>query len=94
MTLNQPPWPRQWLMTDQRIGERLWPLLEQLPVGSGIVLRHDRLPAAERARMADRVAAIARERELVLGVAGDVDLAHRVGAALIHRPTPHRPRSG
>ncbi len=89
MTPNQSPWPRRWLFTDERMGEELWRALERVPRGSGVVVRHDSLGQAERARLAARVARICRRRRLVLGIAGDVALARRVGAALVHRPTRH-----
>ncbi|MCJ7421187.1 thiamine phosphate synthase [Sphingomicrobium astaxanthinifaciens] len=79
--------PRQTLFTDERLGARLWPSLLALPRGSGVVLRHDRLPPADRAALAHRVARLARARGLVLSVAGDVALARAVGAALVHRPS-------
>ncbi len=89
MTPNQSPWPRRWLMTDERMGDGLWRALEHLPRGSGVVVRHDSLGRAERARLAARVARICRRRGLVLGIAGDVALARRLGAALVHRPARH-----
>ena len=43
MTDRQRPWPRAWLMTDERMGERLWEAIDRLPVKhSGIVFRHYR----------------------------------------------------
>lgn len=89
MPPNQSPWPRRWLMTDERMGGALWRALERLPRGSGVIVRHDKLGQAERARLAARVARICRRRELVLGVAGDGALARRLGAALVHRPIRH-----
>jgi thiamine-phosphate pyrophosphorylase len=89
MPPNQSPWPRRWLMTDERMGDSLWRALKRLPRGSGVIVRHDKLGRAERARLAGRIARICRRRGLVLGVAGDVALARRVGAALIHRPERH-----
>ncbi|MCJ8191147.1 thiamine phosphate synthase [Sphingomicrobium aestuariivivum] len=78
--------PRQTLFTDDRLGDRLWPTLEALPRGSGVVLRHDSMPEEERERLAMEVARLARARGLLLSVAGDVALAVRAGAVMVHRP--------
>jgi thiamine-phosphate pyrophosphorylase len=56
----------------------------RLPRGTAVVYRH--FGAAERGRVARRLAAIARERALVLLIAGDPALAQRVGAAGVHWP--------
>ncbi|QIL01568.1 thiamine phosphate synthase [Sphingomonas sinipercae] len=86
MTARHSLWPTRWLMTDERIGERLWPAIGRLPAGGGIVFRHYGLGADERRRLAERVAADCRDRGLVLAVAGDEALARAVGAALVHNP--------
>ena len=72
------PWPTAWLMTDARLGDQLWAILARMPAGSGVVLRN--LAPGEA------VARICGERELVLAVSGDVALAERLGAALVHNP--------
>lgn len=77
--------PRAWLMTDERLGAELLPVLERMPAGAGVVFRQDRAP--DRAALAARVAEIATRRGLVLSVAGDVELARSVGARFMHRPT-------
>jgi thiamine-phosphate pyrophosphorylase len=86
MASNQSLWPRQWLMTDERIGDRLWEAIERLRAGAGIVFRHYATPPEERARLAQRVAEICGARELVLAVARDISLAERLGAELVHKP--------
>lgn len=89
MPARQPysrPWPRRWLMTDERMDEALWPALLRVPRGGGVILRHDRLPFSDRLALGQKLAVIARRRGLVLGVAGDVSLARLVGADLVHRP--------
>jgi thiamine monophosphate synthase len=73
-------------MTDERIGDRLWQAIDRLPPGEGgIVFRHYRLGEEERRQLGGKVAGVARERQLVLAVAGDL-LAHELGAALVHNP--------
>ena len=86
MQRRQQSWPRQWLMTDERLAERLWEAIAHLPDTGGIVFRHYSLAAAARAELANRVADIARARGITLAVAGDIDLARGVGAALVHNP--------
>lgn len=61
--------PLCWLMTDERLGERLWPALFRLPPGSGVVFRHYSLPPAERRALFRGVRRVARARRLLLSVA-------------------------
>jgi len=49
------PLPRLWLMTDERLGDRLLGIISRLPEGAGIVFRHYSLAAAERRALFDRV---------------------------------------
>ena len=86
MAANQPPWPRQWLMTDERLGERLWDAVGRLPAGAGIIFRHYSLGKADRFELGLELARRASARNLVLGVAGNRHLADRLGAALVHNP--------
>uniref|UniRef100_UPI0035CAA347 thiamine phosphate synthase n=1 Tax=uncultured Sphingomonas sp. TaxID=158754 RepID=UPI0035CAA347 len=58
--------PTLWLMTDERMGARLWPALRALPRGSGVVFRHFATPAPERAVLLAQVARVARRRGLRL----------------------------
>ena len=92
MDTRQRSWPRIWLMTDERMGDGLWGAIDRMPEGAGIVVRHYSLRAEDRAELAERIAQIARERGLVVAVAGDVDLAERVGAELVHNPRTDRGR--
>jgi thiamine-phosphate pyrophosphorylase len=92
MAANQPSWPRQWLMTDERIGERLWEAIDRLPAGhGGIVFRHYSLGRQERSKLGSRIAVAAAERELVLAIAGSHQLAQHLGGALIHNPNEQTP---
>lgn len=88
MAANQPQWPRDWLMTDERMGDRLWDAIGRVPQGTGgIVFRHYSLGPAERLDLGERVAELARARKLTLAVAHDPVLARRLGASLIHNPS-------
>lgn len=87
MAANQPSWPRRWLMTDERMGDRLWEAIDRLPSGvGGIVFRHYGLSQEDRERLGARVAAAASDRGLVLAIAGSCKLAEELGAALVHNP--------
>ena len=86
MEARQQPWPQIWLMTDERMGERLWPAVHRLPAAAGIVFRHHSLAAPARLELGARLGDLTRKRGLTLAVAGDVELAIRVGAQLVHNP--------
>lgn len=73
-----------WLMTDERLGDRLFEAIARVPEGGGVVFRHDREP--DRAALGRKVAEAARARGLALAVAGDVTLAGRLRADYVHRP--------
>lgn len=75
-----------WLMTDERLGRRLFEAIRRVPPGGGVILRHDRLHPERRAVLARDVADACRARGLALGVAGDAALAKAVRADLVHRP--------
>ena len=64
------PFPRLWLMTDERLGAGLWDAIARLPRGAGVVFRHYATPAAERRRLFARVVRVARARGLVVVRAG------------------------
>ena len=87
MEARQQSWPRVWLMTDERMGDRLWTAIARLPAGAGIVFRHYSLALGERAQLARRVAETVRQRGITLAIAADVELAQRVGAQLVHNPS-------
>jgi len=89
------PIPHLWLMTDERMGDRLWDALARLPRGAGVVFRHYGLPLPERRRLLQRIAQIARARRLVVlaggGLAGP-DGVHnqRRGRGLLSRSAHNR----
>lgn len=87
MTPRQRAWPRQWLMTDERMGDRLWEAVARLPDGDGgIVLRHHPIPCSQRRALAVDLAAACADRGLTFGVARDSELAEAVGADFVHNP--------
>lgn len=87
MIARQRDWPRAWLMTDERMGEKLWTAIDRMPIKhSGIVFRHHSLAKDVRATLAQRIADICHRRSLALAVAGNEDLALTVGAHLVHNP--------
>ena len=86
MTARQTAWPHTWLMTDERLGARLWEAIDRLPENSGVVFRHYALGPVERLSLADKVASTCRSRGFALAVAADAVLARVVGADLIHNP--------
>ncbi|MCW3834909.1 thiamine phosphate synthase [Sphingomonas canadensis] len=79
MQRRHPPLPRLWLMTDERMGERLWDVLERLPRGAGVIFRHYALPPAERRALFARVLRTARRRRLVLLRAGGMPMRGEMG---------------
>jgi thiamine-phosphate pyrophosphorylase len=74
--------PRLWLMTDDRIGDTIEAAIGRVPRGGGVVLRHHRSDAV----LGQRVADLCRAHGLMLAVAGDVALARRLGAEMVHNP--------
>ena len=86
MAANQSPWPREWLMTDERIGDRLWEAIEALPRGAGIVFRHYDTPDEIRNSLARELASQCAVSGLTLSIARDAGLARRVSAQLVHNP--------
>ncbi|MFO1238723.1 MAG: thiamine phosphate synthase [Sphingomonadaceae bacterium] len=72
---QNPALPRLWLMTDERMGEALWPALMALPKGAGVIFRHYSLARAERLDLFRKIRVIARARRLTL-LAGGPGGAH------------------
>jgi len=87
MTARQTGWPHYWLMTDERMGERLWEAIDRLPIGDGgVVVRHYNLLIEARSTLAGQIATICRKRGLTFAIAGDTELAVTLDAELVHRP--------
>ena len=74
------PLPRRWLMTDERLGDRLFAAIGRLPAGAGIVFRHYSLEPAERRGLFDQVRRCAEGRNLTLLLAGLSEEARSWGA--------------
>lgn len=85
-------YPSIWLMTDERVpAAALLASAERLPRGrGGIVFRHYRTMAAERRALFDQVAEVARERRLMLMLAGSARQAVAWGADGWHGPDAGR----
>lgn len=71
------PLPRLWLMTDERLGDRLPEALARLPEGAGVVFRHYSLGETERRALFDAVRAA---HPGLLLLAGPATLAAAWGA--------------
>jgi thiamine-phosphate pyrophosphorylase len=89
MRRRHAPLPTLWLMTDERVGDALWPALAALPRGSGVVFRHHATPSGERRALFDRVRRIARARRLLLLLAGPPTLARAWRADGWHGRSAH-----
>ena len=73
--------PVLWLFTDANRMPNPLPAIQALPRGlCGVVFRHDDVP--ERARLGRQIAAICRERHLLLTIAGDPRLAASLQAGV------------
>ncbi|WP_454885828.1 thiamine phosphate synthase [Sphingomonas oryzagri] len=77
-------------MTDERMGDALWIVLERLPRGAGIVFRHYALPQGERRAVYERVRAVARRRRLTLILAAPPAQAAAWKADGVHGRSPQR----
>jgi thiamine-phosphate pyrophosphorylase len=71
--------PTIWLMTDERLGDGLWPAIMALPRGAGVIFRHYGTESAARRRLFARIRRVAERRSLVLVRAGAVRLMGEQG---------------
>lgn len=78
--------PARWLVTDARRLPDPLPAIRRLERGDGVLFRHYELAPGTRLALARQVAALCRQRGLVLLVAGDVRLARAVAADGLHLP--------
>jgi len=58
--------PRQWLVADDRLGDRLCRVVRSLPRGSGILFLYRELPKAGRARLLLKLRRMAGSRQLLI----------------------------
>lgn len=84
--------PKIWLFSDERLENPLLRVVASLPVGSGIVLRHDGLPQGARWRIARRLMRLAGARGLMVLIADKPAVAGRWGVHGVHvrRGMAHR----
>ncbi len=90
--VHHPSLPPLILMTDRERLPDPAPVVETLPRGGAVILRHYGDPGREA--LAFRLAPLCRARGLRLLIAGDADLAIRVRADGIHLPETQMRRSG
>jgi thiamine-phosphate pyrophosphorylase len=88
---GSPPIPALFFFTDPVRTPDPCAVAARLPRATAVVYRH--FGAAERRRVARRLATIARTRGLVLLIAADPALAARVGADGVHWPQRLLPRA-
>jgi len=79
-----PPAPALYFFSDPERTPDPVAAAQRLPRGTAVVYRH--FGAADRARAARQLVRVSRARGLVLLIAGDPDLARRVGADGVHWP--------
>ena len=82
--MRAPALPSLILMTDEKRLRDPVAAARLLPKGAAIILRHT-MPET-RAALAEALSRIARERGLLLLIAGDAPLAARIGADGLHLP--------
>jgi len=88
------PLPRTWLLTDERQGDALWPVLNALPQGSGLIVRHYSLANRDRYMLFRRIQQIAKRRKLIVLLSGTPDQAQRWKADGVYSAPAGRPASG
>lgn len=79
--------PRLWLMTDPKLDGRLLKIVQKMPFGSGVILRHYDLNIADRHRLFRQLSKICRRRGHKLLLGADADLARKWGADGVHLPS-------
>jgi thiamine-phosphate pyrophosphorylase len=62
----RPRVPRQWMIADDRMGDRLWHAVRRLPPGSGILVIYRDLSTKRRAKLLSRLRTAARARNLII----------------------------
>lgn len=85
--LRRQPLPRLWMMTDERQGDGLFPALERLPEGAGVVFRHYNLTVEDRRALFADVRAMTSSRRQLLMLADEAGVAEQWGADGVHGGT-------
>lgn len=70
--------PRQWLVADYRLGDRLWPAVRSLPEGSGILFLYRDLPRRQRQQWLSKLRRCGAMRGLLVAdeAAGEAARVH------------------
>ncbi len=84
------PLPRLWLMTDERMGDALFPAITKLPRGSGIVFRHYSLAPRQRLALLRKIEQLARRYRHVVILGGKSHGRHRGAIAAPVHSIPER----
>ena len=70
--------PRQWLIADDRLGDRLLPIARKLPPGSGVLVLYRDLPRRERQNVVRRLRRIERGALIVDEAKGHAARVHDI----------------
>ena len=78
---RQTSMPRQWLIADERMGDRLWSALRRLPRGSGVLVLCHAIAPQERQELFRKLRRVARARKLTIvdEASGDAARVHDIG---------------
>jgi thiamine-phosphate pyrophosphorylase len=87
---NKRLYPRIWLMTDPRFGDKLLAAIQRLPIRSGVVFRHYNLDPKTRLALFRRVRRICARRGHSLVLAGSEYQARKWHANGFHNRTASR----
>lgn len=66
MKRRQTNLPRQWLITDERLGQEMFEIILRLPIASGVLVRHHHLRPGERAKLLRTIRRAGRARKLTV----------------------------
>ena len=81
MNGRQTSMPRQWLIADERLGDRLWSALRKLPRGSGVLVLCHAIAQQERQELFRKLRRVAWGRKLTIvdEASGDAARVHDIG---------------
>ena len=68
----------QWLIADERLGERLWSVVRKLPPGSGVIVLFRELPQRERQNILRRLRSTGKRPRIVDEASGRVARVHNL----------------